>query len=245
MSGPLAADDSIAARLRGRVLVITGAGVSAESGVPTFRGAGGLWRSHDPAQLATPEAFTRDPALVWAWYGERRQAIRAAKPNPAHRAVAALARVSHDHLVVTQNVDDLHERGGSPPDRLVHVHGDIFVTRCTQCAYATRDDVAVEPVPRCPRCGSLCRPGVVWFGEALEAAPLARVERFLAQPVDVVLLAGTTALFGYIVDWATRCGLLVEINPEETVASRRAGHVIREPAGKALPRLLGIPYDRA
>jgi NAD-dependent deacetylase len=241
----MASDASIASRLRGRVLVITGAGVSAESGVPTFRGPGGFWRNLDPAQLATPEAFARDPALVWAWYGERRQWTRAAQPNPAHRAVAALAQISREHLVVTQNVDDLHERGGSPPDRIVHVHGDIFLTRCTGCRYSTRDDVAVDPPPRCPRCGALCRPGVVWFGEALDAAPLARVERFLAAPVDVVLLAGTTALFGYIVDWATRSGLLVEINPAQTAASDRADHVVRGPAGEALPRLLAIPYDPA
>ncbi len=222
------------------MLVITGAGVSAESGIPTFRGAGGLWRNLDPAQLATPEAFARDPALVWAWYAERRHGVRAAQPNPAHRAVAALVRISREHLVVTQNVDDLHERGGSPADRLVHVHGEIFLTRCTACDYSTREDIAVDPLPRCPDCGSLCRPGVVWFGESLDAAPLARVERFLAEPVDVVLLVGTTAVFGYIVEWATRSGALVEINPEETAASDRADHVIRAPAGEALPRLLGV-----
>jgi NAD-dependent deacetylase len=178
---------------------------------------------------------------VWAWYAERRQGIRAAQPNPAHRAVAALSEVARDHLVVTQNVDDLHERGGSPSDRLVHVHGEIFLTRCTACRYSTRDDIAVDPLPRCPHCGSLCRPGVVWFGEALEVAPLARVEGFLATPVDVVLLVGTTAVFSYIVEWATRSGLLVEINPEETAASDRADHVVRAPAGEALPRLLQLP----
>jgi NAD-dependent deacetylase len=236
----MAVDDSISSRLPGRVLVITGAGVSAESGVPTFRGAGGHWRNLDPAQLATPEAFARDPALVWAWYAERRQGVRAAQPNPAHRAIAALAQISRDHLLVTQNVDDLHERGGSPHDRLVHVHGELFLTRCIGCRYETRDDIAVDPLPRCPQCGSLCRPGVVWFGESLEAAALARVERFLATPVDVVLLIGTTAVFGYIVDWATRGGLLVEINPEETAASDRADHAVRASAGEALPRLLGL-----
>jgi NAD-dependent deacetylase len=235
------ADESISSRLHGRVLVITGAGVSAESGIPTFRGAGGLWRNLDPSQLATPEAFERDPALVWTWYDERRRGIRAARPNPAHRAVAALTHISRDHLVVTQNVDDLHERGGSPPDRVVHVHGDIFLTRCARCPYSTHDDIAVDPPPRCPRCGSLCRPGVVWFGEALNAEPLARVEEFLATPVDVVLLVGTTAVFGYIVDWATRSGLLVEINPDETAASARADRVVRAPAGQALPLLLALP----
>ena len=234
------AEDSIASRIRGRVLVITGAGVSAESGVPTFRGAGGLWRNHDPAQLATPEAFARDPALVWTWYAERRQGVRAAQPNAAHRAIAALAQITRDHLVVTQNVDDLHERGGSPAERLVHIHGEIFETRCTACRYSTRDDIAADTLPRCPQCGALCRPGVVWFGEALPHAPLARVEAFLAEPVDLVLLIGTTAVFGYIVEWATRGGLLVEINPEATVASDRADLVVRAPAGEALPRLLRL-----
>jgi NAD-dependent deacetylase len=231
-------EDDIAARLRGRVLVVTGAGVSAESRIPTFRGKDGYWRNLDPMQLATPDAFARDPGLVWTWYEERRQLIRAAAPNPAHRAIAALAAVASDHLVVTQNVDDLHERAGSLPDRLVHVHGEIFVTRCTRCDHSTRERVPVPPLPTCPRCRSLLRPGVVWFGEMLDPEPIGRVEAFLRRPIDLVLAVGTTAAFGYVVDWMTRSGMLVEINPDETAASPHADHRIRRPAGEALPELL-------
>src|SRR6266581_1431724 len=119
-----------------RVLVITGAGVSAGSGIPTFRGKDGYWRNLDPAKLATPEAFVRDPELVWQWYRERRQRIRAAQPNAAHQAVAKLAQHAHEFLLVTQNVDDLHARAGSPKQKMVQIHGDIFVTRCSRCEFA-------------------------------------------------------------------------------------------------------------
>jgi NAD-dependent deacetylase len=231
-------DIEIARRLHGRVLVVTGAGVSAESGIPTFRGAEGYWRSHDPTQLATAEAFHRDPLLVWTWYEERRALIRAAEPNPAHRAIADLARISSDHLLVTQNVDDLHERAGSPPDRLVHIHGEIFVTRCTQCDYSTRSPVAGVPPPACPRCGSLLRPDVVWFDEELAPSAVRRIEGFLDRPLDLVLAVGTTATFDYILDWMTRSGTLVEINPAETSATARAERAMRGRAGEILPPLV-------
>src|SRR6201987_2413093 len=116
-----------------RVLVITGAGVSAESGIPTFRGKDGYWRNLDPAKLATPEAFASDPQLVWDWYRERRQRIRNAQPNAAHEAIARLAHHAKDFLLVTQNVDDLHARAGMPAQKMVQIHGDIFVTRCSRC----------------------------------------------------------------------------------------------------------------
>src|SRR5207237_10862409 len=117
----------------GRVLVITGAGVSAESGIPTFRGKDGYWRNLDPTKLATPEACARDPNLVWNWYCERRQRIRKAQPNPAHQAIANLALQADEFLLVTQNVDDLHLRAGLPPEKMVQIHGDIFMTRCSRC----------------------------------------------------------------------------------------------------------------
>src|SRR6185369_14370909 len=232
----------LAPRLRGRVLVVTGAGVSAESGIPTFRGAGGFWRKMSPQRLATPEAFQRDPALVWQWYGERRDGVRAAAPNPAHHAIAALGSMASELLVVTQNVDDLHERAGTRAAELVHVHGEIFLTTCTGCDFATREPLAPSPPPRCPRCRALLRPGVVWFGESLDPAPIARVEAFFERaPCDVTLVVGTTALFAYVVDWATRDGPLVEVNPETTPLSARADHVVRAPAGQALPLLFGVP----
>ena len=179
------AEADIAERLHGRVLVVTGAGVSAESNIPTFRGAGGYWRNHDPTQLATADAFFRDPGLVWEWYDERRTLIRSAQPNPAHLGIAALACLSSDLLVVTQNVDDLHERAGTPQDRLVHIHGEMCVTRCVRCDYSTRERVTVLPAPFCPKCQSLLRPGVVWFGERLDPRLVARIEGFLDVTVDV------------------------------------------------------------
>src|SRR5690242_13469530 len=120
------------------ILAITGAGLSADSGLQTFRGAGGLWRNYNPMTLATPEAFARDPKLVWEWYQWRRDEAGKAEPNVAHVALAGLASRNPDCLIVTQNVDDLHERAGTPSERLVHVHGDLFLNRCTSCSYSDR-----------------------------------------------------------------------------------------------------------
>ena len=137
-----------------RILVITGAGISAESGIPTFRGKNGYWRNLDPAKLATPEAFARDPELVWEWYRERRARIRSAQPNRGHQAIARLALGLKEFLLVTQNVDDLHERSGVPREKMVQIHGDIFVTRCSQCDVHHRGKEHEEKsLPRCPRLG--------------------------------------------------------------------------------------------
>jgi NAD-dependent deacetylase len=237
--------------LNARVLVLTGAGVSAESGIPTFRGKDGYWRNLNPAKLATPEAFAKDPGLVWDWYRERRQRIRNAQPNAAHKAIAKLAQHAQEFLLVTQNVDDLHARAGLPKEKMVQIHGDIFVTRCSQCDFSRRDyehdheheheseDIDLR---RCPRCEGLMRPGVVWFGEQLPRDELRRVENYLQDgPCDFVVVAGTTATFGYIIDWALRAiasdGELVDVNPEETPLSRFATQRMREPAAIALPRL--------
>ncbi len=252
-----------------RVLVLTGAGVSAESGIPTFRGKDGYWRNLDPAKLATPEAFARDPQLVWDWYRERRQRIRNARPNVAHEAVARLAQRTDEFLLVTQNVDDLHARAGVAPEKMVQIHGDIFVTRCSRCefSYVGRGGspeppgaCAVQPtkerlrsiaatserdlnVPICPKCQALMRPGVVWFGEQLSRNELERVEDFFnGGTCDVVIVAGTTAMFGYIIAWALRASRngaeLIEVNPEETPLSRFATRLVREPAAIALPKLV-------
>ena len=245
-----------------RVLVLTGAGVSAESGIPTFRGKNGYWRNLDPTKLATPEAFARDPQLVWDWYCERRQRIRNAQPNAAHHAIAKLARHADKFLLVTQNVDDLHARAGMPNEKMVQIHGDIFVTRCSRCDFSEneRDEGEVADfgvrrhvaalkartrprTPKCPQCNAPMRPGVVWFGEQLPWSELQRVERFLDDgPCDNVIVAGTTATFGYIVDWALRAsrngGELIEVNPEETSLSRFATRVVRESAAIALPRIV-------
>jgi len=245
-----------------RVLVLTGAGVSAESGIPTFRGKDGYWRNLDPTKLAAPEAFARDPQLVWDWYLERRQRIRHAQPNAAHEAIARLAHHADEFLLVTQNVDDLHARAGIPAEKMVQIHGDIFVTRCSSCDfwYLGRGGLPEPPgggrlrsiaptfddhvdLPRCPDCNALMRPGVVWFGEQLPWNEVQRVENFLDRGAcDVVIVAGTTATFGYIVDWALRASRngadLIEVNPEETPLSRFATRLLREPAAIALPRIV-------
>lgn len=243
-----------------RVLVITGAGISAESGIPTFRGKDGYWRKLDPASLATPEAFARNPGLVWEWYRERRAGIRKAEPNAAHEAIVRLANGARDFLLVTQNVDDLHTRArwnGKQlrEDHLVQIHGDIFVTRCSRCdrkehedelATASPSSGGQEPereLPRCLDCGALMRPGVVWFGEQLDLANIHKVEDFLARgDCDAVLVIGTTAMFGYIGDWAVRgagdSGQLFEINPETTPLSDVATECVRERAAVALPGLV-------
>jgi NAD-dependent deacetylase len=230
-----------------RVLVITGAGVSAESGIPTFRGKDGYWRNLDPIKLATPEAFARDPELVWQWYRERRQRIRNAQPNAAHEAIAKLAQCAGEFLLVTQNVDDLHKRAGLANAEMVQIHGDIFVTRCSRCDFEQEQEHDHEhdggTLPRCPRCDALMRPGVVWFGEPLPLRETERVEKYLQRdPCGVVIVAGTTATFGYIIDWALRAsrrgGELIEVNPEETSLSRFATRLVGEPAAVALPRIV-------
>ncbi len=258
-----------------RVLVLTGAGVSAESGIPTFRGKDGYWRNLDPAKLATPEAFARDPQLVWDWYRERRQLIRDAPTNAAHEAIAKLAQHGDEFLLVTQNVDDLHARAGVSPEKMVQIHGNIFVTRCSRCdfSYAGRGGspepsgtCVVQPtngrlrsiaatfekdadLPRCPECHALLRPGVVWFGEQLPLREVQRVENFLDRDgCDVVIVVGTTATFGYIIDWALQAnrngGELIEVNPEETPLSRFATRRVREPAAIALPGIVNDLTNR-
>ena len=227
-----------------RALVLTGAGVSAESGNLTFRGKDGYWRNLDPAKLATPEAFARDPQLVWEWYRERRQRIRNAQPNAAHEAVAKLAQHADEFLLVTQNVDDLHARAGLPKEKMVQIHGNIFVTRCSRCDFSVLErNEEWQEIPRCANCGALMRPGVVWFGEQLPWKEVQRVENFLDRGAcDLVIVAGTTATFGYIIDWALRAcrdgGEVIEVNPEETPLSQFATRLVREPAAITLPRLV-------
>ncbi len=242
--------------MAGRVLVITGSGVSADSGIPTFRGAGGYWRTFKAEELATPEAFARHPDIVWEWYRERRATIAASNPNPAHEALVSLSRFARDFLLVTQNVDNLHERASADghslsPSQIVHVHGEIFTTRCTRCDYS-RSDHGVPPekgVPRCPDCSASLRPGVVWFGEQLDPRQIDRVRDFLAGGAcDVVLVIGTTALFGYIQQWALTAtggrGVAVEVDPHATALSDNMDHVIRERAAAVLPNLVRAAISR-
>ena len=215
------------------VAILTGAGVSAESGVPTFRGPGGLWRDYRPEQLATPEAFARDPKLVWQWYDWRRQVLAKLEPNAAHRALAA-----RPLTLVTQNVDGLHERAGSRG--VIKLHGDIWTVRCLDCGESRRDDTVplVELPPRCA-CGGMLRPGVVWFGESLPQ-PEWHAAEAAVQGCDVLLVVGTSAVVypaAGLISLARRARV-IEVNLEETPVSKLVDASLRGKAGEILPELL-------
>lgn len=233
----------------GNIVVFTGAGVSAESGIATFRQPStGLWARYDAAMLATPAAFDADPSLVWGWYEWRRARIRAAQPNAGHRAIAALARHLPRVTVVTQNVDDLHERAGNPS--VVHLHGRLDAARCRRCAQSWRHDEAAADIPEggcridppaCLRCGGPVRPGVVWFGESLPADAWDHAMA-LATQGGVFVTVGTSALVypaAELPQIAARHGaLVVQVNPEPTPLDALADVSLHGPAGTVLPAIL-------
>jgi len=230
----------VAAALRNakKILVLTGAGVSAESNIPTFRGEGGWWRSQNPQELATVTAFNRDPHFVWEWYDYRRGLVAAASPNAAHRALAGFENAEREVFIITQNVDDLHEKAGSR--HVVHIHGSIWTVICLKDGTSHEDRRVPLPElpPRCS-CGGILRPGVVWFDEDLPRAACAEIESyFLRTRIDVALVIGTEATFDYIRDWALRAkdsgALLVEINPTETAMTAHADVRLRGKAGELL-----------
>ncbi len=238
MSGGSFSDTAIERLRGGRVLALTGAGVSAESGLATFRGPDGLWEGHDPATLATPEAFARDPKTVWKFYAARREAAAGASPNPGHRALAVLETELGDRfLLATQNVDGLHERAGSR--RIVRLHGSIWRIRCTRCG-DEYEELDLRASARCP-CGGRRRPGVVWFGEPLPADAFDRAAE-AASRADLVLVAGTSSIVypaAGLPEIARRAGAwTVEINPQPTALSERVDERIAAPSGAALPALV-------
>ncbi|MEZ5615447.1 MAG: NAD-dependent deacylase [Rhodocyclaceae bacterium] len=222
-----------------RVAVLTGAGISAESGIPTFRDAlTGLWANYDPQELATPEGFARNPGLVWEWYAERRARIAAVQPNPGHVALAALAQRFERFTLVTQNIDSLHQRAGSR--EVVELHGNIARVKCSREDTVVDAFPAGESPPRC-HCGAWLRPDVVWFGEMLPAAALARAEE-AAEHCEVFFSIGTSAQVYPAAELPLRAlsagAAVVEINPERTSLTRHAQFVLPGAAGKVLPALL-------
>jgi NAD-dependent deacetylase len=227
-----------------RIVVFTGAGVSAESGLATFRGVGGLWADFDPATLATPEAFARDPKRVWDWYVSRYVGVRDSEPNAAHRAIARLAATFPSLLVVTQNIDRMHQRAGNR--KVLELHGNIWNARCNACGrevdMATLIDLA-DPGPDAPRCGcgGRMRPSVVWFGERLPEAVFEEAAAAAAD-CDLFITVGTSATVypaaGLIELAARRGAFVIEVNREETPLSHLAHRSFREPAGEALPALV-------
>ena len=233
--------------LRGaeRVVALTGSGVSAESGVPTFREAQtGLWARFDPQELATPEAFARDPRLVWEWYAWRRSLVAEAAPNAGHLALAQMERRVPHFALLTQNVDGLHQQAGSR--NVKELHGNILRSKCSLEGTVVEESAQPgEMPPLCPACGAPLRPDVVWFGEALPGEALAAASE-AARGCDVFLSVGTSSLvypaaalpFEAIEEGAA----LVQINPQETPLSPYAAHLLRGRAGEVLPELVEAAF---
>lgn len=221
------------------VFVLTGSGVSAESGVPTFREAqSGLWEQFDPHELATPEAFLRDPALVWRWYRWRRELVSKVDPNPAHFALAELEHRVNRMTLVTQNVDGLHQRAGSSD--VVEFHGNLFITRCFAEGTVSADE-SRSAVPVCAACGGHLRPGVVWFGESIPEEAL-QIASAAAADCDVFLSVGTSSLVwpaAGLAEAAARNGAtVIEINIDATPLSARSHFAVQGKAGEVLPELV-------
>lgn len=220
-------------------MALTGAGISAESGVPTFRGEEGLWRTYRPQDLATPQAFQRDPKLVWEWYDWRRQRIAPCEPNAGHRTLAEMEAALSDFTLVTQNVDGLHQSAGS--QRVLELHGNIWRLRCTDCDWIAEDHRVPLPQipPRCPACDGLLRPDVVWFGESLPQDVLTAAWEAAAR-CRWMLVVGTSAVVypaAALPEIACRNGAyLIEGNVSPTPLTPLADAVLHGPAGETLPR---------
>ncbi len=223
------------------ILFFTGAGISAESGIPTFRGEDGLWKKFRPEELANFDAFMRNPDLVWEWYQYRRKIVREAEPNAAHKAITEFEKLYEDVTVVTQNVDNLHNRAHS--GKVLELHGNIEKNYCVRCG-KRYDYVTFEndfPVPKCEKCGGNIRPDVVWFGETLPVEIFTESERKAAQ-ADICFVVGTSAVVypaAGIAYTAKEFGAyLVEINLESTSFSSVADEVFTGKAGEILPSIL-------
>ncbi len=232
-----------------RVTVLTGAGVSAESGVPTFRGENGLWKNYRPEELATPEAFHQNPVLVWEWYDWRRSLIAPLSPNPAHGVIARMEKHFTDFTLITQNIDGLHHRAGNR--NIIELHGNIWKVRCTKEETVTENNEV--PLSHCPpvcSCGAMLRPHVVWFGEMLNMADLEAAKE-AAQNSDLFITAGTSSVVQPAASFSlvakSSGAYTIEINPDETPLSDYFDESIREKAAAAFIRieeLLGIGHER-
>lgn len=223
-----------------KIVFVTGAGISQESGIPTFRGNDGLWRNYDAMKLATIDAFYENPKLVWEWYNERRQNIFAAEPNLGHKAIAELENFS-EVVVLTQNIDGLHQIAGS--SKVLELHGSIVKIKCTVCDY--KDEILTEfsDIPPLCTCGNILRPDVVWFGEGL---PQDVWEEAIihANSCDIMVIAGTSLVVSpanTIPMYAKQNNaILIEINPDETIMTEDMDMSIRSTSATALPELVSI-----
>ena len=234
--------DSIAERIRDfkKIVFVTGAGISQESGIPTFRGNDGLWRNYDPMKLATIDAFYDDPKLVWEWYNDRRKNILNAYPNDGHKAIAELEKYA-EVVVLTQNIDGLHQRGGST--KVLELHGSIIKIKCTVCDYNEEIKSEISSVPPMCKCGNVLRPDVVWFGEGLPQ-DVWQEAMIHASQCDLMIIAGTSL----VVSPANTLPLyakqnkafLLEINPENTEMSSEMNLAISNSSAIALPNLVSL-----
>lgn len=249
MSGrPIEIPEDVIRKLRDaqHVVVLTGAGTSAESGVPTFRDAlTGLWAKYDPQELATPQAFRRNPRLVWEWYAWRRNLVSAVKPNPGHYALAAIEKRVPDFTLITQNVDGLHQRAGS--ENIIELHGNLSRVKCfDEGRIIEQWDETEKLPPRCPHCGGLLRPDVVWFGEMLPVSALQRAIQ-VSRAADLFLTIGTSALVqpaaSLPLEAVENGGILIEININETPLSAWMSYTLIGPSGIMLPALVAATWS--
>jgi NAD-dependent deacetylase len=221
------------------IAVLTGAGVSAESGIPTFRNNGGYWQKYRFEDLATPQAFARDPKFVWQWYEERRRAIAAARPNAGHEALVAMERRAPRFTLITQNVDGLHDLAGS--QNTIKLHGDIWMVRCLKCGREQVDRSELADLPPYCACGGMLRPGVVWFGEMLPEGAMERAAEAV-QTSDVLIVAGTSAQVypaaGLIPLAIANGSTVIEVNPDATDFSDAVAFALHGPSAQILPQLV-------
>jgi NAD-dependent deacetylase len=227
-------------RVAKKIVFVTGAGISQESGIPTFRGKGGYWRKYDPMQLATIDAFYQNPKLVWEWYEDRRKNIFAAHPNNGHVAISDLAKYK-DVVVLTQNIDGLHQRAGSK--QVFELHGSIIRIKCTVCDFKDNITNSFDELPPKCKCGEILRPDVVWFGEALPQDIWHDAINH-AKSCDVMIIAGTSLAVSpanTLPIFAKQSGAtLIEVNPEQTIMSADMDLSLRETSAKVLPHLISL-----
>jgi NAD-dependent deacetylase len=223
-----------------RITALTGAGISAESGVPTFRGSGGIWRNYQVTDVATPQAFARDPELVWEFYNWRRDLISKITFNPGHKALVKLEKHVNDFTLITQNVDGLHREAGSR--RLLEIHGNLWEVKCTKCNLLTMDrSQDMGELPKCSECGGLLRPNVVWFGESLDPDIIQKAIE-ASKNCELMLIVGTSGVVQPAASLAFQAkaggAVVAEINIEQTPQSGQMDFVLTGKAGEILPMLV-------
>lgn len=222
------------------LVVLTGAGISAESGIPTFRGEDGLWRQYRPEELASPAAFERDPKLVWEWYNWRKNLISSKEPNPAHYAITRLEKVKDNSITITQNVDDLHRKAGT--ENLIEMHGNIFRARCLKCGKKQDCLQTSSTSPECMHCGGRLRPDIVWFGEMLDSVVVSKIEAALFDG-DVLFIIGTSGVVypaaGFADSFLRKGKTVIEVNIEQAREKSSSQYIhINGKAAEILPKII-------